>query len=87
MLDERDHAGGHEATDADGLSRSRDLGHLDDAAPGRRDLHPAPRLRRLDLVGPHAVARVHDDLDPVSFHSADGNPRGPGERSRLRSPA
>ncbi len=67
MFDECHDAAGHEPRRTDGLAGARDFNHLDNSAT-RRDLDPAARARRDDLVGTRTVVCRHHDLDAVTFH-------------------
>src|SRR4051794_18501275 len=79
VLDERNDPARHEPRRAHGLAGARDLGDLDDAAPGG-DLDPATRTCRGDLVHPRAVVCGDDDLDTITLHGASvlPFPRHPG---------
>jgi len=67
VLDDGDHARGHEAGRAHGLTGAGHLGDLDRAARHRHLDAPAGGGRR-DLELAHAVADVDEHLDPVAPH-------------------
>src|ERR1700731_1494580 len=67
VLDQGQHAAGHEPGRPYRGSGTGDLGDLDDAAPVA-DLDAPPGPGGDHLVGPGLLTRVNDDLDPVTLH-------------------
>jgi hypothetical protein len=76
VLDDRDHAIGHEPACPDHLAAPGDLGYLDDASPGGH-LDPPAGAGGLDLEPLNPAAGIDHDLDTVASHSV--HPR-PGRR-------
>jgi hypothetical protein len=73
VFDKGDDAAGHEPAAADRPAGSSQLNHLDDSATSRH-LDPAPSPGGFDLVGPHPVAGIHDDLDAITLHAVNDPP-------------
>ena len=67
VLDDRDHAGGHEPATTNDDSGAGHLGHFDGSAHVR-DLYPASRFGREDVVGLRPVTNIDYDLYTVAFH-------------------
>jgi hypothetical protein len=71
VLDDRDHAIGHEPAGADHLAAPGNLGHLDDASPGGH-LDPPAGAGGLDLEPLNPAAGIDHDLDTVASHGVLG---------------